>query len=116
MTVCNTRHLGFPPPDVAARNFLTMFDKTDEEIEDTSYKRAWHFLRSLFLHTTKTISELGGDESTDRIQRFRQYMSEGQTFDSAGDKRKKFYLEVVRQATEATEVRRILVINFHPYK
>ena len=99
MMVCNTHHLGFPPPDEKVRDFLTPLNIHDKDMENKSYNRACHFLYSLLIHTTKKIKELGG-KSTDRIERFRQFMSEGQTFASVGDNRKKFYDEVVNQAEE----------------
>jgi hypothetical protein len=111
MMVCNTHHLGFPPPDEKVRDFLTLFHMQGEDMARKSYNRACNFLCSLLIHTKKKIEELG-DESKDRIERFREFMSEGQTLHSVGDNRKKFYHEVVNQAEE---VRRIFVINLHPY-
>jgi hypothetical protein len=112
MMVCNIRHLGYPPPDEKVRDFLTPFEQPHKDMEKRSYNRACNFLCSMLIHTKKKIEELGG-ESKDRIERFREFMSKGQTYHSVGDNRKKFYHEVVNQAEE---VRRILVVNLHPYK
>ncbi|KAI0255367.1 hypothetical protein BJV78DRAFT_1279535 [Lactifluus subvellereus] len=89
---------GFPPPDIAVRNFLTQYDQKDPEIQRRSYSRASHFLLSLFDHTKDTIVALSADNKEDRIAKFREFMSNGQTFASAGKNRRNFYADIVRQA------------------
>ena len=37
-----SRLLGYPPPDVAVRVFLTRYDSYDREIQQKSYSRACH--------------------------------------------------------------------------
>jgi hypothetical protein len=96
--VCYTRHLGFPPPDGAARQFLLSFDN------QSSYR---YFLLSLFIHTKKKILDLGASSKKDLIFQFREYMTKGQTFGGVGIERYNFYKNVV---TWAETVRLILLI------
>jgi hypothetical protein len=91
-----TRHLGFPPADDAVRNFLTPCDT--EEMQGQFYSRACHFLLSLFKHTKNKIISLGGNNRKDRIMRFREYMTKGQTFGRVGNDRRIFYNAVVADA------------------
>jgi hypothetical protein len=93
-----TRLLGFPPADVAVRVFLTNYDSDDPEIQQKSYPRACHFLLSLFVHTADLVVTLGADNKDDRVVKFREYMSKGQTFVTAGTNRLKFYADVVKRA------------------
>ena len=108
-----TRLLGFPPPDVAVRKFLTDFDSNDKEMQQKSYSRACHFLISLFVRAKDTIAALAslGDDENDRILKFRAFMSEEQKFGDVGEKRKNFYAGVVSQAQK---VRQILLC-FSPF-
>jgi hypothetical protein len=104
-----TRVLGFPPADVAVRVFLTKYDSNDPEIQQRSYSRACHSLLSLFVHTADLIVTLGADNKDDRIVKFREHMSEGQTFVSVETSRLNFYVDVVKRAQE---VRQILFFHF----
>ncbi|KAI0253963.1 hypothetical protein BJV78DRAFT_1280684 [Lactifluus subvellereus] len=94
----NTR--GFLPPDVAVRVFLTKYDSNNPEVQQKSYStgRACNFLLSLSVHTKDKIVSLGADNKEDRIVKFRELMSKGQTFVSAGENRRNFYADVVKQA------------------
>jgi hypothetical protein len=90
--------LGFPPADVAVHVFLTKYDSDDPEIQQKSYSRACHFLLSLFVHTADLVVTLGADNKDDRIVKFREHMSKGQTFVTAGPDRLNFYANVVKRA------------------
>jgi hypothetical protein len=93
-----SRLLGFPPADVAVRVFLTKYDSNDPEIQQKSYSRACHYLLSLFVHTADLIVTLGADNKDDRIVKFREHMSERQTFVSVGTNRLNFYVDAVKRA------------------
>ena len=93
-----TRLLGFPPADVNVRVFLTEYESHDPEMQQKSYSRACHFLLSLFDRTKDLVVELGANNKKGRIVKFREYMSEEQTFAVVGDKRREFYDDVVKRA------------------
>jgi hypothetical protein len=98
--VCYIRHLGYPPPDIAVRDFLTTpFNSRElEHMQETSYSRASHFLFSLFIHTKDVVVRFGAEEKKDRVKRFREFMSKGQRFGHVGYNRWKFYNDVVTRA------------------
>jgi hypothetical protein len=112
--VCYIRHLGYPPPDIAVRDFLTPFNSRDEDehMQETSYSRASHFLFSLLIHTKDVVVRFGAEEKKDRVVRFREFMSKGQRFGHVGYDRWKFYNDVV---TRAKMVCWILFIKFIPF-
>ncbi|KAH9977335.1 hypothetical protein BGW80DRAFT_1288680 [Lactifluus volemus] len=91
---------GYPPPDVAVRDFLTPFNNRyeDEHWQETSYSRASHFLFSLFIHTKDVVVRFGAEEKKDCVKRFREFMSKGQRFGHVGYNRWKFYNDVVTRA------------------
>ena len=93
-----THLLGFPPADVNVRVFLMEYKRHDPEMQQKSYSRACHFLLSLFDRTKDLVVELGANNKKDRIVKFREYMSEKQTFAVVGDKRREFYDDVVKRA------------------
>ncbi|KAI0247841.1 hypothetical protein BJV78DRAFT_1285209 [Lactifluus subvellereus] len=92
---------GFPPPDVAVRDFLTQFDSYDQNMQENSYSRACYFLFSLFVCAKDTITTLGADDKKDRIVKFREFMSKGQKFGRAGENRRNFNADVVTQAKKS---------------
>ena len=67
-------------------------------MQQKSYSRACHFLLSLFDRTKDLVIELGANNKKGRIVKFREYMSEEQTFAVVGDKRREFYDDVVKRA------------------
>ncbi|KAH9178630.1 hypothetical protein EDB89DRAFT_2239238, partial [Lactarius sanguifluus] len=77
---------GFPPPDDAIRNLLTQSDKNG----------MLKFLIVLFQMTTRVITNKlkEADSRSERIRRFREFMREGETMASVGEKRRKFYNEI----------------------
>ena len=77
--------------------------------------RMRRFLVELFIKTTETLETMDGSQPENKIGRFREYMSEGQSMNSAGQNRVAFYKDVVARARV---VRRSLSIHFmfsNPY-
>jgi len=100
--------IGYPPADHTVRQFLTGGGRKISDILAMSLIH--HFLLALFEETAKTVTKMGSTKS-DRIRNFRYFMSEGQSMDSTGKNRNKFYDEVI---TRAQQVRRGLFIHFIP--
>jgi hypothetical protein len=95
---------GFPPPDHAIRDLLTQNDG------ETVYFRMLHFFSVLFEKTTSLITnELKAKNRSQRITKFMEFMSEGQTGTSVGVKRQNFYENI---AAVVESVSRIYVLNF----
>ncbi|KAI9448548.1 hypothetical protein H4582DRAFT_2051978 [Lactarius indigo] len=100
---------GFPPADDGVRDFLTSNqDYQGKSRSESSYMRAHYFLNALFCVTAETITKLdadytpskGGAKRTYHINKFRKFMSNGQTMGSSGFQRVNFYREVVDKAKE----------------
>ena len=61
--------------------------------------RMKHFLVELFIKAAETLENMDWDKSKDNhVARFREYMSEGQSMDSAGANRVVFYEDIVARA------------------
>lgn len=108
---CQTVLLGFPPPDNEVRNFLTTVESSSKDPYEASISRARRFLEALFSHATQTIGAFTSESVQDRavqkqvvVEKFRDYMSDGQGFYSPGPKRSAFYSTVIK---DAKKVRRI---------
>ncbi|KAH9081594.1 hypothetical protein EDB83DRAFT_2283085 [Lactarius deliciosus] len=97
---------GFPPPDDAIRDLLlTQFASG---VKSGVYSLMLHFLLVLFKKTKHVITtDLNGAKPrSECITRFRNFMTDGQTMTSVGDKRRKFYDEIavtVREAIKTSE-------------
>ncbi|KAH9030051.1 hypothetical protein EDB85DRAFT_1891783 [Lactarius pseudohatsudake] len=100
---------GFPPADDGVREFLTSNQEYQgKSRSESSFIRAHYFLKALFCVTAETITKLdadytpseGGAKRTYRIDKFREFMSNGQTMGSSGIQRVNFYGEVVDKATK----------------
>ncbi|KAH8991830.1 hypothetical protein EDB83DRAFT_2534946 [Lactarius deliciosus] len=97
---------GFPPADDEVREFLTNNQEYQgRNISESSYMRAHYFLKALFCVTVETIAKLdapseGGAKRTYHIDKFRIFMSYGQSMGSSGIQRVNFYHEVVDKAKE----------------
>jgi hypothetical protein len=87
--------IGYPPPDVNVRDFLTKRVYAVPEI--AALLR--HFLVALFDKTAETLGTMGTDTS-ERIKKFRDHMSRGQKMESVGGDRFNFYQDVVKKAEE----------------
>ncbi|KIL64400.1 hypothetical protein M378DRAFT_163135 [Amanita muscaria Koide BX008] len=97
---------GFPPGDYVVSKFLVHAPFTP----DDASRRAQAFLISLFEITAKTVPDLdrvlGGiisklvvaDRPTSNAQKFRLFMSHGQSYSQPGELRRKFYHQVIRRA------------------
>ena len=111
LIVNHTHILGFPPPDNAVRELLTKSDGSGESI---AYTRSLHFLVALFERTasalTKDLKEANG--RSERITKFREFMTDGQTMADVGEKRQRFYNEIVDDV-EASRVYRFDFIFLH---
>lgn len=81
---------GFPPPDHVIRDLLCQGD------DETVYSRMLHFLSVLFEKTMSLIiNELkGANNRSERITKFKEFMTDGQTFTRVGEMRKKFYEDI----------------------
>ncbi|KAH8998873.1 hypothetical protein EDB86DRAFT_3075930 [Lactarius hatsudake] len=77
---------GFPPPDDAIRDLLTQIDENG----------MFRFLTVLFEKTTRVITDelKGATSRSERITKFREFMTDGQTMASVGEKRRTFYNEI----------------------
>jgi hypothetical protein len=98
--------LGYPPSDDSVRDLLTK-----SKSAKGAYVRSLYFLLVLFERTTRVITEDlkdAHDRST-CITKFREFMADGQTRRSVGEKRKKFYQEI---ADEVENVSYIYSLNF----
>lgn len=76
--------------------------------------RMERFLIELFNKAAEILETTDWGEPQNKIERFRKYMSEGQSMDSAGPNRVTFYRDVVERA----DVCRSLSIHFmssNPY-
>ncbi|KAI9454153.1 hypothetical protein BJY52DRAFT_1225258 [Lactarius psammicola] len=86
---------GFPPPDNVVRELLTKSDGRSGEIR--AYSRLLHFLVAIFEKTagaiTKDLKE--ANSRSEHITNLREFMTNGQTMASVGEKRWKFYREIV---------------------
>jgi hypothetical protein len=93
----NPVHAGFPPSDKELHDFLV--DKGDIE---ASYRRAYSFMVALFRQTTRVVRELRAqsarDDDATLAEKFRVYMTEGQTMAKANPNRQKFYEKVIVKA------------------
>ncbi|KAH9174011.1 hypothetical protein EDB89DRAFT_2068265 [Lactarius sanguifluus] len=95
-----------PPADDEVREFLTNNQEYQgRNISESSYMRAHYFLKALFCVTAETITKLdapseGGAKRTYHIDKFRIFMSYGQSMGSSGIQRVNFYHEVVDKAKE----------------
>jgi hypothetical protein len=103
-------HSGFPPGDYGVRRFLVHAPFTPNDAST----RARAFLISLF-ETTATIipcldnklrdiiSKLPpADRPTSNAQKFRLFMTAGQSYTRHGAQRKTFYSDVIRRAKEVS--------------
>ncbi|KAI9452569.1 hypothetical protein BJY52DRAFT_1190234 [Lactarius psammicola] len=83
----------FPPPDDAIRDLLT---KGEGNGGNSIYSRMLHFLIELFERTRVVITnDLKGIRSRpERIAKFREFMTDGQTMASVGENRRKFHNEI----------------------
>ena len=107
----HTHVLGFPPPDDAVRGLLTKYEYRYDE----SYSRSPHFLAALFKRTVSVITvELKEARSrSERIRQFREFMTDGQTMASVGEKRRKFYKEIVNDVQAVSRIYRLNVEFLH---
>ncbi|KAM6504148.1 hypothetical protein JOM56_001091 [Amanita muscaria] len=94
---------GFPPGDHVVSKFLVH----DPFTPDDASHRAQAFLISLFETTAKTVPNLDrmlrgksvdADRPTSNAQKFRLFMSHGQTYSQTGKLRRNFYHQVIRRA------------------
>lgn len=76
--------------------------------------RMQRFLVELFIKAAETLETMDWDEST-QVTRFRAYMSEGQTMDSAGANRVAFYEDVVARARGVRRSLSIHLMFSNPY-
>ncbi|KAH9175272.1 hypothetical protein EDB89DRAFT_349519 [Lactarius sanguifluus] len=85
---------GFPPPDDAVRDLLTQPNPVGR---NKTFVRSLHFLVALFQRAANVITNdlKGASSRSERIRRFREFMTDGQTMSSVGTKRRKFYKEIV---------------------
>ncbi|KAH9082179.1 hypothetical protein EDB83DRAFT_620620 [Lactarius deliciosus] len=85
---------GFPPPDDAIRDLLTQIDENG----------MFHFLTVLFEKTTRVITDelKGATSRSERITKFREFMTDGQTMASVGEKRRTFYNEIAAEVKRTT--------------
>ncbi|KAH9039905.1 hypothetical protein EDB84DRAFT_1019205 [Lactarius hengduanensis] len=85
---------GFPPPDDAIRDLLTQIDENG----------MFHFLIVLFEKTTRVITDelKGATSRSERITQFREFMTDGQTMASVGEKRRTFYNEIAAEVKRTT--------------
>ncbi|KAH9063738.1 hypothetical protein EDB83DRAFT_801916 [Lactarius deliciosus] len=100
---------GFPPADDEVREFLTSNQVYQGKSKsESSYMRMQYFLKALFCVTAETITKLdvdyipseGSAKRTYHIDKFRIFMSYGQSMGSSGIQRVNFYHEVVDKAKE----------------
>ena len=92
--------LGYPPPDNKVCDFLSRIVPKENYL-DKSYQRALSFLHALISITTKTISDIHDTPNTpDLAEKFREYMSEGQSMSSSGPNRSGFYERVIQEAAK----------------
>ncbi|KAH9064242.1 hypothetical protein EDB87DRAFT_1680907 [Lactarius vividus] len=86
--------LGFSPPDDAVRDLLTQRDPVGG---NKTFVRSLHFLVALFQRAASVITNdlKGASSRSERIRRFREFMTDGQTMTSIGTKRRNFYKEIV---------------------
>src|SRR5262245_16785962 len=93
----NPRHTAFPPSDNELHKFLV-----DEGDIETSYRRAYSFMVALFQETTRVVRELrmqsASDDDPTLPEKFRLYMTEGQTMAQSNVNRRQFYENVVVKA------------------
>ncbi|KAH9175259.1 hypothetical protein EDB89DRAFT_2092796 [Lactarius sanguifluus] len=85
---------GFPPPDDAIRDLLTQIDENG----------MLRFLTVLFEKTTGVITDelKGATSRSERITKFREFMTDGQTMASVGEKRRTFYKEIAAEVKRTT--------------
>ena len=95
--VHQTGPLGYPPANHAVRKFLANIDN-DVDMDLLSYIRVQHFLNALFRVTLDTVASFGASSRVEQVQRFYEFMSDGQTMNSSGLKRSQFYEDVVSMA------------------
>ncbi|KAH9037252.1 hypothetical protein EDB85DRAFT_2287937 [Lactarius pseudohatsudake] len=72
---------GFPPPDDAVRDLLTQPDPVGG---NKTFVRSLHFLVALFQRAARVITNdlKGASSRAERIRRFREFMTDGQTMSS----------------------------------
>ncbi|KAH9178638.1 hypothetical protein EDB89DRAFT_1927631 [Lactarius sanguifluus] len=87
---------GFPPPDDAIRDLLTQIDENG----------MLHFLIVLFEKTTRVITDelKGASSRSERITKFREFMTDDQTMTSVGGKRRTFYNEIAEAVVVVSRV------------
>ena len=103
-----TCSIGYPPADHTVCQFLM---GGDQKILDTlAMSLIHHFLLALFKVATKTVANMGSTK-LNQIQNFQHFMLEGQSMNSTGESRNKFYDEVIAQAQQ---VHCRLLIHFIP--
>jgi hypothetical protein len=101
--------LGFPPPDNAIRNLLTPGGRGS-----IVYSRMLHFLSVLFEKTKSVIIEFKDAKSqSDRITRFRDFMTDGQTDEKVGANREFFYGDIARCVETVSRVYQLNFIFLH---
>jgi hypothetical protein len=100
---------GFPPADIAVRNFFISSgqgtakdndEKAKDKLKDKSFPQVCYFLKVLFTVTLEMISKFNATNEADRTTKFWEFMSEGQSMQSSGPKRSAFYHKMVDMATK----------------
>ncbi|THH14260.1 hypothetical protein EW146_g6062 [Bondarzewia mesenterica] len=90
---------GFPAWD----DSLYSYWSKEQEHPDVALMMSYAFLRALFLEAKKVVQsiyEKNGADPSSLPGHFRNFMTEGQTMQSQGQKRINFYQEVVRKAQD----------------
>jgi hypothetical protein len=102
---CTHLSLGYPPPDIAPRNWFTQVSTPED-----AKKRAIAFLMALFENTKNIISGIDGSIASSSKEvpvtisaKFRTFMSDNQTYTSTGNLRQVFYEKVVDIAKRVSD-------------
>lgn len=91
---CWTCLIGYPPSDHNVRDYLTQGSIEAKEVK----RRVETFLSALFKEAAKKLEGLDDCQcQSTRIRKFREFMSDGQRMDKAGDKRVEFYDDVIKE-------------------
>src|SRR5258708_25317217 len=90
--------IGYPPADDNVRSYLT-----EPRSPQSALVLIQHFLLALFNETKEILKGEGmGLTASERIVKFREYMSKGQTIGSPGTNRVDFYDRVITDARPVT--------------
>jgi len=120
--------LGFPPADDQVREFLTHYQlRINKNAAETANIRARRFLKALFLKTAACIANLDVSSRANRtrrrnhtsrkvdiIEKFREFMSEGQSMGTSGHKRREFYESVIVEAKVRRACISLLILSNSP--